>query len=338
MGSVRASFWAGRTGVLALASALVLSSACGRTGLLQGHDGGDGGRGGAGGGGSGPGFGGAAGGSRVEPQGGAEAGGVAGSAGAQTGGVAGSGGQPQQSVYCGAGERAVLYLLTADGVILRVDADTLENLTRVRIDAPQLSSLTATDTGVVYATSVLGLDLYRIDPFSGQSVNVPLSESVFASNNGALSVGFSPADPVLFGDTLLLAQLVLGEGVDLYATPVGSGFVPLWRHRFEGMTETPELVVDPEGRTFALLSEGFVEYDPGILSQLATLAVPGLAGRSGDAAYLSGHLFAVYPVNQRLSRLYRARVMADLEDSPIEAVGPIADFITGIGAACEAVP
>jgi hypothetical protein len=338
MGSVRARFWSGRTSVGALASALLLSSACGRTGLLPGYDGGRDGPGGAGGGSGGRGFGGAAGNGQVEPRGGAGAGGVAGNAGAQTGGVAGSGGQPQPSLYCGAGKRAVLYLLTSDGVILRVDADTLETLTRARIDAPPLYSLTATDTGVVYATSVLDLHLYLIDPLSGQAVNARLSESVFASNNSALSVGFSPADPVLFGDTLLLAQLVLGEGVDLYAAPVGSGRVPLWRHRFEGMTENPRLAVAPDGRTFALLSDGFVEYDPGILSQLAKLTVPGLAGRSGAAAYLSGYLLAVYAVSQTQSRLYRAQVMPDLEDSPIEAVGSIADFITGIGAACEVLP
>jgi hypothetical protein len=189
----------------------------------------------------------------------------------------------------------------------------------------------------VYATSTLGLELYRINPLSGQAVNVSLGDSAFASN-GALSVGFSPADPVLFGDALLVAQVVLGEGVDVYATPVSS-FLPLWRHRFEGATETPELVVAPDGRTFAQVSEGLVEYDPGILSELGRLPVPGLSeGWSGDAAYLSGYLFVIYAETQRLSRLYRAQVMPDLEDSPVEQLGPISDAIIGIGAACEALP
>jgi len=103
-----------------LVSALALSSACGRSDLLPGPDAdADGGR-------SGRGFGGAAGSRPVEPMGGAGVGGVAGSAGTPTAGVAGAGGQPQRSLYCAAGERAVLYLLTADEALLRVDADTLE--------------------------------------------------------------------------------------------------------------------------------------------------------------------------------------------------------------------
>jgi len=104
------------------------------------------------------------------------------------------------------------------------------------------------------------------------------------------------------------------------------------------MTDPPELVVAPDGRTFALHSESLVEYDPGIVSELARLPVPGPPDWSGDVAYLSGYLFVVHAVNQSLSRLYRAQVMPDFEDSPIEEVGPIADFIIGIGAACEAPP
>lgn len=333
---LRAFFRSRRGGVVALATALALSGACGRSELLPGDvEGSDGGRGDAAGGGrGGRGFGGTAG---SRPIGGAGAGGAAGNAGAPAG-AAGVGGQPPQSQYCGVGERAVLYLLAEDEVILRVDADTLETLTRVNVDPPTpLFSLAATDNGVVFATSEFDLDLYRIDQISGQGTPVNLLDSIFGSN-GALSVGFSPADPVLFGDTLLLAQVVLGEGVDLYALPVTGG-APLWRHQFKGMTEAPELALAPDGRTFALHSESLFEYDPGILSELGRLPMPGpLEVPSGDVAYLSGYLFTVHAVNQSLSWLHRVQVMSDFEDSPIEELQPLADFIIGIGAACEALP
>jgi hypothetical protein len=335
MGTVRAFCRSRRGGVVALVGALALGNACGgRSDLLPGDvEIGEAGRGLAGMGGGGRGPGGAAG---SRPVGGAGAGGASGSAGTPTAGVAGSGGQAQESHYCEAGQRAVLYLLAEDEAILRVDADTLQTLTRVRIDpGVEMYSLAATDTGIVYATSVL--DVYRVDPLSGQAVDVNLSKLAFASN-GALSVGFSPADPVVFGDTLLLSQVVVGQGVDVYAAPVSS-FTPLWRHRFDGMTENPELVVAPDRRMFGLLSKGFVEYDPGILSEVASIPPPGsLEGRSGDVAYLSGYLFAVYAINQSLSRLYRVKVMSVFEVSPIEELEPIPDFIIGIGAACEAAP
>ena len=76
----------------------------------------------------------------------------------------------------------MLYLLTEDEVIFRVDADTLETLTRVRVSgAGSLVSLAATSAGVVYATTELDLDLYRVDPISGEAVNVNLLDSIFAN-------------------------------------------------------------------------------------------------------------------------------------------------------------
>jgi hypothetical protein len=96
--------------------------------------------------------------------------------------------------------------------------------------------------------------------------------------------------------------------------------------------------VAPDGRTFALHSGSLFEYDPGILSELGRLPMPPFKFTSGDVAYLSGYLFAVHAVNQSLSWLYRVHVMSDLEESPIEELQPIADFIIGVGAACEALP
>jgi hypothetical protein len=226
----------------------------------------------------------------------------------------------------------VLYLLSDQSTLLRVDADTLEWLGEVQVGVSALNSLAVTANGTVYATA--GLELYRVDPLSGQAVNVGLDVAGF-SGGTSLTIGYAPVDPVIFGEALLIAHADSAGEIDLYVVPLQS-FVPLWRHHFDDLDENPEAVVDPAGRTFALISQGFVEYDPGTLTELASLAVPGLpqAG-SGDSAYLSGYLFAVYAQRSGGSRLYRVQVLLDLDDSPIHELGTLPVAIVGAGAACE---
>lgn len=323
---------------------LPLVGACGRTGLLPGErddDGepvaGAGGQSGAGGRAAA----GSAGRRPIDPMGGFGAGGMAGVAGAGAGGVAaaagtaGSGGQPHQSLYCDARERAVLYLLSEQAVLLRIDADTLEPLGEVQVGLNAVNSLAVTASGTVYAAA--GLALYRVDALSGQALNVGLDVGGF-TGDASLTIGYAPVDPVIFGEALLVAHADAAQEIDLYVAPLQS-FVPLWRHHFDDLTEYPEPVVDPSGRTFAMISEGFVEYDPGTLTKLGTLPVPGLPQAwSGDSAYLAGYLFAVYAENAALTRIYRAQVMPDLEDSPIQELGTLPVRIIGAGAACEARP
>lgn len=327
--------------MVGVSCALALVSACGRTGLLpaarddDGQSGaGAGGQGGAGG----LGQGGSAGRRPIDPMGGAGAGGVGGvAAGGVAGvaGIAGAGGQPNRSLFCEASERAVLYLLSGQSTLFRMDADTLERLGQVQVGVSGLNSLAVTANGTVYATA--GLELYRVDAFSGQAVNVNLDVADF-SGDSSLTIGYAPVDPVIFGEALLVAHADSAGEIDLYVAPLQS-FVPLWRHHFDDLNEYPEAVVEPAGRTFAMISEGFVEYDPGTLTELGSLAVPGLPQASaGDAAYLSGYLFAVYAESSGASRLYRVQVLADLEDSPIHELATLPVAIIGAGAACEARP
>jgi hypothetical protein len=261
-------------------------------------------------------------------------GGVAGGGGAGVGGTAGAGGQPGQSLFCDASQRAVLYLLSDQSTLFRIDADTLEPLGQVQVGVSGANSLAVTANGTVYATA--GLELYQIDPLSGQTVNVNLVANF--SGEFSLTIGYAPVDPVLFGEALLLAHADPTGEIDLYAVPLKS-LVPLWRHHFYDLAEYPEPLVDPTGRTFAMISEGLVEYDPGTLTKLGTLPVPGLPQAwSGDSAYLSGYLFAAYAESSSSSRIYRAQVMADLGDSPLREVGNLPIAVVGAGAACEKLP
>lgn len=338
MGSVSAWFRSGRECVVAVLCALVLVSGCGRTELLPGDDGypvkpgaGAGGQGGAGGRGQG----GSAGRRPIDPMGGV-GGGVAGGGAAGVAGMAGAGGQPNRSLFCDASQRAVLYLLSDQSALFRIDADTLEPLGEVQVGISGANSLAVTANGTVYATA--GLALYQVDALSGQAVNVNL---VVANLSGdfSLTIGYAPVDPVLFGDALLLAHADPTGEIDLYAVPLQSSFVPLWRHHFDDLDEYPEPLVDPTGRTFAMISEGFVEYDPGTLTKLGTLPVPGLPQAwSGDSAYLSGYLFAVYAESASSSRIYRAQVVANLGDSPINELGNLPIAVVGAGATCEERP
>ena len=333
MGSVSAWFRSGRWGVVAVSSALALCSACGRTGLLPGEREDEPVKAGAGAGGQGTGGRGQGGsaGRPNEPRGGAGAGGGA----AGVAGVAGAGGQANPSLFCDAGQRAVLYLLSEQSRLSRIDADTLEPLGEVQIGLSALNSLAVTASSTVYATA--GLELYRIDALSGQAVNVDLNVAGF-TGDASLTIGYAPVDPVIFGEALLVAHADLAGKIDLYAVSLQS-FVPLWRHHFDDMQEYPELVVDPAGRTFAMTSEGLVEYDPGTLTKLGSRAVPGLTEPwSGDSAYLSGYLFMVYIESSNSSRLYRAQVTLDIEDSPLQELGTLPAAIVGAGAACEARP
>lgn len=268
--------------------------------------------------------------------GGAGAGGLGGFAGMGPAGAAGMGGQAPESLYCDEGERAVLYLLTDDPVLMRVDADTLESLSVATLNVVGLNSLAVTSAGVVYASA--GLDLYRINAQSGQATKMGLDTTDLVGGETSMTIGFSPADPVLFGDSLLLAHADQNGEIDLYAVPLDT-FSPLWRHHFDDLFEYPEPVVAPDGRTFALLTEGFAEWDPGILVELSSLPVPGLPEAwSGDSAFLSGYLFAAYAETDTLSRVYRARVMPTLKNSPITEIATFPAAIIGAGAACEQRP
>jgi hypothetical protein len=228
----------------------------------------------------------------------------------------------------------VLYLLSDQSTLFRFDADTLEPLGQVQVGISGANSLAVTANGTVYATA--GLELYQVDPLSGRTVNVNLVANF--SGDFSLTIGYAPVDPVLFGEALLLAHADPTGEIDLYAVPLNS-LVPLWRHHFYDLAEYPEPLVDPTGRTFAMISEGLVEYDPGTLTKLGTLPVPGLTQAwSGDSAYLSGYLFAAYAESSSSSRIYRAQVMADLGDSPLREVGNLPIAVVGAGAACEKRP
>lgn len=260
--------------------------------------------------------------------------GVAGG-GAGAASMAGAGGAPQQSPLCDPGERAVLYLLNDLSGLLRIDADTLELLSEVQVGLDALNSLAVTANGTVYATA--GLSVYRIDAVSGRAVNVNLDVAGLIGDV-SLTIGYAPVDPVIFGESLLVAHADAAGEIDLYVASLRS-FVPLWRHHFDGLSEYPEPVVDPAGRTFAMLSQGLIEYDPGTLTQLGSLPVPGLPQAwSGDCAYLSGQLFAVYAESASLSRIYRAQVAPDVGDSSIQELGTLSERIIGAGAACEDRP
>lgn len=317
-------------------------SECGR-GSLPGAGSGGGGSGGSGGSGQGGTAGRASagdagrGGRPIEPMGGVSSGGLAGFAGEQaagSGGDAGAGGEGNASLFCDQNEQAVLYLLSQQDVLYRLDADTLETLSQVQLTVNGLNSLAVTRNGTVYATA--GLELYRVSASTGQAVNVGLDVGGL-SGTASLTIGYAPTDPVLSGESLLMAHLDLDQEIDLYVVPLSS-FVPLWRHHFEDLLDYPEPLSAPNGRTFALVSDGFVEYDPGIYVELGTLPVPGLVGGwSGDSAYLSGYLFAIYDQGEH-SRIYRAQVMPQLEDSSMQNLGTFPAVVIGAGAACEDGP
>jgi hypothetical protein len=369
MGMLRAWLRSRRGGTLVVSSVLALAGACGRSsvdpgecrepeveacvrdngkpGVRQCFDGmwSECGRGslptsGSGGGGSG-GQGGTAGrsssgdaGRGGQPVAGAGNGGVAGVA--PLGGEAGAGGEPLSSLYCDEGEQAVLYLLSDPDVLYRVDADTMETLGQVQVGISDVNSLAVTRNGTVYAAS--RLEIFRIDAFTGQAVAVGLDVSALDGDD-SLTIGYAPKDPVLSGEVLLMAHKSVAGEVDLYAVSLNT-FVPLWRHYFDGLDEYPEPLAAPNGRTFALLSGGFVEYDPGIYVELGTLPVPGLGtGWSGDSAYLSGYLFAIYGEDDGTrSRIYRGQVKPDLEDSAMQDLGTFPSDVIGAGAACLSRP